>query len=315
MKEIIFTLQPPLGKPVHLYKNVWEGGMLRETFNVVGGLQGDQLNGLYIASQLSRFLQGVEEGRESGYKITGKIQVFPLANMQAMQSGTRLWGLDNLDLDRAFPGNRTGDISERLCHAIHQHTTNSDYGVIVHNDFYEHHPHAQFIDKSARALAQSTGLGIAREITAPPLQLLHQWVEHGVKALLLTGGKNNEINTSQCQVLIGSCINLMLATGVLSLGERKKPKHEIQYYKAENECAIVSAHAGLFIPRVKVGEMLKQGQIIGEVRDIHGGETLAEPSAPKDGFLVSLRNHPVIFGREPLAILLTENDRPWYRPF
>lgn len=320
MKEKIFSLQPPLGEPVDLYKNVWEGGTFRETLSIVGGLQGDQLNGLYIASQLCRFLQRVEEGREQGYRITGRIQLFPLVNMQAVQSGSRLWPYDNLDPDMAFPGNAKGETTERLCDTIYKHTAGSEYGLLLHNDDYEQFPHVQIYraDRALCNLARGFGLKTVRELKTMPcqqLKLISHWRDGGVRALLLTGGKNNSIDPTLCDTLFLSVINFMLATGVLSHSERKERKQEIDFYGPENECAVMSSHAGLFLPRVRIGDTLKEGQKLGELRDIYSGETIAEPVAPKNGVLVTLRNHPVVYEREPLATLLTEKKTNWYWPF
>ncbi|OGW22856.1 MAG: hypothetical protein A3K09_03415 [Nitrospinae bacterium RIFCSPLOWO2_12_FULL_47_7] len=320
MKEKIFSLQPPLGEPVHLYKNVWTGGSFRETLSIVGGLQGDQLNGLYIASQLSRFLQRVEEGGEPGYSITGKIQLFPLVNMLAVQSGSRLWHYDNLDTDMAFPGNPKGEVIERLCDTIYKHTAESEYGLLLYADDYEQFPHIQIqrANRSLRDMARGFGLKIVREIDLFPcrkLKLIHHWQDNGVRALLLTGGKNNSIDYPLCDNLFLSVVNFMLTMGVLSHRERKEREHQVDFYTQRDECVVVSAHAGLFLPSVRVGDLLKEGQKIGELRDIYSGETIVKLTAPKNGFLVTLRNHPVVYEREPLATLLTEPKPRWHWPF
>ena len=62
------------------------------------------MNGLYINSLLTRFLDGVVAGYEPDFKLKGRVQIFPVVNIHAAQSGDRLWSYDDLDLDLAFPG-------------------------------------------------------------------------------------------------------------------------------------------------------------------------------------------------------------------
>jgi len=106
----------------------------------------------------------------------------------------------------------------------------------------------------------------------------------------------------------------MVHVGVLSTTREKRKTTELQIYPTAGQHSVVSSHAGLFIPEVAVGSFLKQGQKLGEMREIYSGETLEEYSAPKDGYLVTLRHYPVMFEKESVATLLTDKKQGFW-PF
>ena len=55
---------------------------------------------------------------------------------------------------------------------------------------------------------------------------------------------------------------------------------------------------------VQSGSKIKKGQKIGEIVDMYSGAVLESPLAPSDGYLVTLRDHPVVYQKEVLAVLL-----------
>ena len=64
----------------------------------------------------------------------------------------------------------------------------------------------------------------------------------------------------------------------------------------------------MFLKEVKVGSHLKKGQKIGEVRDIYSGKRLEELTAPVEGLLITLRQYPIVYEKEPIAVLLSGKD-------
>ena len=129
MKEKILSLSSPFGSNLKIYKNIW--GKSTEPLSIVSGLQGDHLNGLFLNSYLTQFLDSIVEGTDPHYTLTGQVQTFPVVNANAVQSGSRLWPLDGLDMDLAFPGNSKGETSEAIASTILQHTKDSFWGLIL----------------------------------------------------------------------------------------------------------------------------------------------------------------------------------------
>jgi len=322
MKEEIFSLRPPFGDPLRFYKNRFGSDEFSETLTIVSGLQGDRLNGLWVAARLSRFLQEVEDGGQPGYRISGNIQIFPVVNLRALEQGKSTWVFDHLNMDLAFPGIEEGDLTEKLCNLLVQHSSESDYGLILQTaePHYEEAPHVRLYDpnRNLRNLARCLGLNVAREIPDSPaltLNLVKQWDAMGIPTLVTSAGRPNELNLGFCDTLYEGIINFMLMAGVLTHSQEKGKKTQAAFYRAESEVAVVSENPGWFVARAGVGEALQQGQIIGEVFDVYGGRTLETLEAPEEGWLVSLRTHPLIHEKEPVATLLTEKNRKWFWPF
>ena len=322
MRETILSIASPLGPAVTLCKNSWQAsGSPDATLSIVSGMHGDQLNGLYLNSRLIRFLNDVAEGREADFKLKGKVQVFPVVNIHAVRSATRLWSFDDLDLDLAFPGNEKGEVAEQIAQCILTHTVDSTHGVILKtgDHLYEDAPHAQLLqaDRATRKMAQSLGLNIARELAKSPtsqLNLLYHWGETGISSLMLSIGRPQTLDRVLCDSVFEGLLNLLVHTEVLSATRGKNAKTDLHLFRSNGNYSILSEQAGLFIPEVEAGNFLKQGQKLGELRDIYSGETLEEYTVPKDGYLVTLRQHPVVYEKEPVAILLTEKKSGFW-PF
>ena len=321
MKEKILTLPNPFGGDLELYKNTW--GKSGEPLSIVSGLQGDHLNGMFLNSHLTQFLDSIVEGLDPHYTLTGQVQTFPVVNANAVQSGSQLWPLDGMNMELAFPGNPDGETAEAIASTIWQHTKDSFWGIILQSapPHYEDAPHIQTYKPDSRVKKMYRDLQIEtvrrqKESSTQKVNLFNQWQD--ISSVILSAGSPRTINLQQCETLFQNILNFMKAEGILKDHRNKKSEHKTKtrIYQSDEEIAVRTRTAGMFLKEVKVGNHLKQGQIIGEVRDIYSGKRLEEITAPEDGLLITLRQYPIVYEKEPMAIILTEK-KSWreYLPF
>lgn len=289
--------------------------------SIVSGLHGDQVNGMYINSLLTRFMDRVACGQEPDYKLKGKVQIFPVINIQAAQSGSRVWSFDDLDNDLAFPGSEKGEMTERIARTLLTHTSDSTHGVILKtgNHLYEDAAHIQLVDpdRPTKKMAESLGLSIARKLpdsTTFKLGLFGHWRGNDIPSLIISAGKSQALDRSLCDSLFTGLVDLMARTGVLTASNKNKEVAKLQIYPANAERPVMSSQAGLFVAEARIGSFLQQGQKLGEMRSIATGEILEEYSAPVDGYIITLRHYPVTFEKESVATLLIDK-KPGFWPF
>ena len=321
MKEKVLSIPTPFGAPLNLYKNTW--GKSGDTLSIVSGLQGDHLNGMYLNSRLSQFLDSVVEGIDPNYTLKGRVISFPVANLNAIQSGSKLWPYDCIDMDLAFPGNPQGETTEALASAIYTHTVDSYWGLILQSALphYEDAPHIQTlkVDGRIKKLCRDLQIETARKLNASTkVNLHHHWHVRDIAAVTLSAGSPRTLNRPQCETLFQGIVNFMVAEKILNDKRKLKPEENTkpQFYEANDEVAVLTSTAGMFLKEIKVGTVVQKGQQIGEIRDIYSGKRLEEITATADGFLVTLRQYPIVYEKEPLATILTPK-KSWreYLPF
>ena len=79
---------------------------------IVGALRGNEMQQLYICSQLIKVLKELEA---HGAITHGHgILVVPTANSYSMNVGKRFWAVDNIDINRTFPGDLRGDTTKQI---------------------------------------------------------------------------------------------------------------------------------------------------------------------------------------------------------
>ena len=321
MREEILNIPTPYGDPVVLYKNHW-GPADGESLSIVSGLQGNRLNGLMVASRLSQFLNAVENGEISGYKIRGHIQIFPIVNYKAWETGNMVWHFDSQDTDLTFPGMETGELTETICNTIIRHTADSDFGIILQTGEpnYEEAPHVKLIrsNRKHRNMARSFGQAIGRECATHPaivLNLAWQWAEIGLHSFILSAGRPNSYQPQFCDLMFEGLLGFLTDQGFLEHQGEKGIPEKTTFFRAEDEQPVLIRQAGLFYPELSAGSPVKKGQKIGEIRDLYQGKLLEEVTATENGIVGTLRINPLVHEGECLAIVLKDSQKRWFRPF
>jgi predicted deacylase len=81
-----------------------------QTILFTGGVHGDEYEGPIALMKIARRLDPAA--------ISGRVIIIPCLNTPAVLSGTRLSPLDNLNLNRIFPGDRNGSVSMMIAHFV-----------------------------------------------------------------------------------------------------------------------------------------------------------------------------------------------------
>jgi uncharacterized protein len=310
VKEKVLSIPTPFGAPLDLYKNTW--GKSGDTLSIVSGLQGDHLNGMYLNSLLSQFFDSVVEGIDPNYTLKGRVVSFPAANLNAIQSGSKLWPYDGIDMDLAFPGNPQGETTEALASSIYNHTADSYWGLILQSapPHYEDAPHIQTLEVDGRIkkLCRDLQVETVRKLNeSTKVNLHYHWHVQDIAAVTLSAGSPKTLNRPQCEALFQGIVSFMVAEKILKdkrklkMVENTKP----EFYEANDEVTVPATKAGMFLKEMKAGTVVQKGQPIGEIRDIYSGKQLEEITATADGFLVTLRQYPIVYEKEPIATILT----------
>ncbi len=82
------------------------------TIFLTGGSHGDEYEGPIALMKLARTLDASE--------ISGQVIIIPALNYPAVMAGTRLSPIDGVNMNRAFPGTRSGSVSSMIAHFVHQ---------------------------------------------------------------------------------------------------------------------------------------------------------------------------------------------------
>ncbi len=93
---------------------------------ITAGIHGDE--GPWGAWAIQKLLERVDES-----ELKGSIRVVPVTNPLAMQADKRNAPVDQLDLNRSFPGSATGSYTERVAHTLIEHALpDVDYVIDLH---------------------------------------------------------------------------------------------------------------------------------------------------------------------------------------
>ena len=78
----------------------------------VGGSHGGEYEGPVSLSRMARSLAADE--------VQGRVIILPALNLPAVQAGQRLSPIDGKDMNRVFPGNWRGSVTEIIAHYVHE---------------------------------------------------------------------------------------------------------------------------------------------------------------------------------------------------
>ena len=268
-------------------------GMKR--ISIVTGIHGDELEGQYVCFELARRIDAQKD------KLNGIVDIYPAMNPLGIDSITRGIPAFDLDMNRLFPGNIDGNMTEYLAAEIIKDVAGSDVVIDIHasNIYLTEIPQIrinELHEDTLVPLAKETNIDfiwVHGASTVLESTFAYSLNSIGTPVLVVEMGVGMRITKAYGDQLVEGIFHLMHTMGIWQ-GETGEVRAPI-ISKNPDDVAFLNATAGgLFIPAVKHWEKLQKGDLIGQIVDPLHGTVLDEVISPVDGILFTIRDYPVV---------------------
>lgn len=251
--------------------------------------------------------------------VQGRVIIIPALNFPAARAGTRVSPIDNGNLNRSFPGRAGGTMTEMIAHYVDSVLLEmADVALDLHSggSSLEFQPSAiahrlddpqQHARTVAALRAFGAPFGLLIDELDPDGMLDTAAERRGVLFLSTEIGGGGRLSVDTVQVAERGVRNLLAHVGVIEATE-PGPKSRILSVEGPGRYHKVTAD-GLYEPLVELGQMVEEGQPLGQVVFID--DPLREPVpvlASVSGMLWCRRAVAAVERGDCVAVVASELD-------
>ena len=309
MIETMISMELPAGEHLAIRRNriqpAGEEKALRR-ISLVSGIHGDELEGQYICYETARRVN------EHPEYLQGIVDIYPALNPLGIDMASRTVPRLNMDMNRMFPGDVSGDMMERITAAVVDSIIGSDICVDLHASdiFVREIPQVRLSGEFAEALlpyAKMTNVDMIwmnATATVHESTLAHSLNLLGVPTLVLEMGQGHDIHRSFGNQVVDGIFHIMSEMGIWSGPESKVQEPAVS---SDGEVEFIRSNEdGVFLPLIEHNHYVKKGDLIGEVVDPFEGTVKQQIRTEHGGLLFTLRAYPVVYEGDLLARILTD---------
>lgn len=294
-KELLYSLKSPYRESLDVTGFTFGDG--EKALAVVGALRGNEIQQMYVCSLLVQKLKKLEEMGEIAKNK--KILVVPCVNYYSMNIGKRFWTMDNTDINRMFPGYDLGETTQRIAAGVFEQVQGFEYGVGLAS-FYQRGsfiPHVKMMRTgfTNRNLMKKFGLpyGIVREPRPYDTTTLnYNWQVWETKAFSIYTSATDNIDEESAKTAVVSILRFMANTGIIT--HKIRCGYSTEIVEESGIAQTRSTKGGIFVSKVKVGELVEKGDILGEIRDPLDNEIEEVIKSEDNGILYFRYDRPLI---------------------
>jgi len=272
---------------------VFRGGEKGPSLLITAGLHGDELNGIEAIRRM------ISDG--SIVPDAGTVIALPMANVWGFLNSSRLTR-DGRDLNRGFPGSRSGAESQRIALAIMRHVLPmADFGIDLHSGgASENFPHIRCTSSAPSDMELARAFAPQFILDSPPAEGTFRKAARlaGKSVLVFEGGRSGILSEFAVTECVNGILRLMDNLGMILTGAPERNETKV----IEKTETVSSACAGDYSPLVSCGEEVAGGQPIAQVSDAENGKLITLIS-PADGFALSVRPARSVNKSDPLVTL------------
>jgi predicted deacylase len=263
---------------------------------VVAGVHGSEYVGIEATS---RFFRWIDET-----KLSGTVVVVPCLNVPAFYGlAMHVNPLDGKNLGSVFPGDSDGTATDRIARAVFDElVASADFVVDVHGGDLEEElvEYSQInltgdaaVDIAAESLARALDMPMflrSPKPDTPPRQgnLFEMAAVEGRPAVLVEAGSHGVLDEQVISVHFKALRNALHHLEMLPGEPAVTNPQPLELHRFLGVEAPVE---GAWYPRVVKGEIVREGQTIGEMRDFFGTR-LAVLSSPEDAAILGVMTIP-----------------------
>ena len=289
----------------------FEFGTGEKSACIIGNLRGNEIQQIYICSQLVKAMKRLEEqGRiHKGHSVL----IVPAANPYSVNSKARFWPTDKTDINRMFPGYDQGETTQRIAAGIFDNIKDYRYGIQF-SSFYmpgKFMPHVRMMETGYEDVEMAKQFGlpyVVRRKVRPydTTTLNYNWQIWETKAFSLFSTATTEIDRKSANDAVHSVLRFLAKQGVIEYNT-----HDGFISTVINDSELLSVRtktAGIFENHIEVGSEVYAGQLLARILDPLEGEVLEELRAPVDGIVFFAHSEPLTYASTAVIKLIPTNE-------
>lgn len=285
-KEVLYTLKGLYREDFEIEGYRFGGG--EKSACIVGAMRGNEMQQLYICSLLINALKELEA--HGSITHNHEILVIPSVNKYSMNVGKRFWAIDNIDINRTFPGDAQGDTTKQIAAALFENVKGYNYGIqfasfYMPGDFI---PHVRMMETGYQSASLANLFGLQYVVIRKPkpmdtATLNYSWQMNGTNAFSIYTNATDTIDDKSARQAVSSVLRFLTRMGILKYNNHSG---YIASVINEHELLAVKTYDGGFYRRLKSpGDPVFHGDIIGEVIDPFEGFVKSQIVSQTDGIV------------------------------
>lgn len=286
----------PVKMPITLINGVNEG----KTVVITGGTHGGEYPGVEASIRLAKSIQPAD--------ISGQLIIVHPVNVPAFQAKLQYVGpYDGLNLNREYPGLATGTVTQRIAYTISsQLFSQADFYMDLHGgDIHESLTPFVIYSKlgdeaqTALSLEASKALGVKYVVGSVSSNgTFGCAATMGVPGFLGEIGNCGLWSEEEVKQYMDGVTNVLRLLKVLP-GEVVENKDAVV---VDHMTGLNAEQTGCWYPCVKINDVVKKGQKLGEIRD-YFTNVLGEYFAPCDGVMLYVISSLPINAGDPIIAI------------
>lgn len=261
---------------------------------VSAAIHGDEINGIEIIRRLIK-LPALQ-------RLRGTLLAVPVVNVYGFVNQSRYLP-DRRDLNRSFPGSKTGSLAARLAHLFMEEVVaRCTHGIDLHTAAVhrDNLPQIRALvdDPETKRLAYAFGSPVILNSDLRDGSLRQAVADLGIPVLLYEGGEALRFNEFAIRAGVNGIISVMRELEMLPLSRRRK-KPRVEPVVARSSSWVRAPQSGILHSLTGLGSHIRKGDTLAIVADPFGKRT-EEIIAPSSGIVVGRTNVPLVHEGEAL---------------
>ncbi len=281
--------------PMYMPIKIVHGKQAGPCLLVIAAMHGNELNGAEI---INRLLQS-----NSIKRLKGTLIAVPIMNVYGFINKTRTLP-GGASLGTNFPGSPQGSHAARLAHLFCSEIfTLADYCIDLQTGLLNHSnlPQIFVTDNHQKELelAHAFGAPVISELSAPKDSLRAYANKEQIPYLVYEAGEAMRFDEYAIRIGVKGIINIMRHIDILpTLGKAHFIKQKS--FLMRDTRWVRSPTSGISHSNIKLGQQVKQGELLTIIKDPFGAGSNVSVIAPFDGVVVSVNNLPLVYEGIPL---------------
>jgi|HigsolmetaAR206D_1030411.scaffolds.fasta_scaffold01414_5 predicted deacylase len=273
------------------------------TVAILGGVHGDELEGVLAARRVARLLDPAG--------LAGVVRIAAPAHPAAWQAVTRSSPLDGQNLARVFPGADDGTPTERVAAFLTSRLiAGADLLIDLHSagEGFDmpllvgyHAGDGPVCARSAAAAAAFGAPFLWQHPVLAPGRSLSAAAAHGVPSIYVEGHGGGQVRRRDLDCYVDGVLRVLHHLGMTAAAPAASASVVVRG-DGDTDGGIVAAAGGYLVTAVEVGEQVAAGDPLGEIVDGYG-TPLATVSSPHDGVVMLLRRRARVAPGDTVAIV------------